>query len=366
MTLALALLAASLSAAAGAPAAAWYTAGSTSGVVAETITDSEPPPPIGSPSVSLLKERFLGATLESDRVTLLTQITKTTPVSAQDVSALFDLFSRYPAPELRRGVMESLARLEPENPQLEPLFITYLQQSEPESQLFGINGAFRLRSRRALPLVRKIAERKFASSSVASINALSDRNAWWTQYEALSALAQWEGEKSLRLLRKKAKESPAVAGLLGRYFWRQTMPDLKKWALSTDPAEHERAIEAAEAPIEPADARATRDDMLALVRDPKTDDEVRHRLALKVGACSTDDEVDALIREHDKAADDKMRLVWAAAVFAAHSPHSVPLLARYARLSPDEPTRAGARVELVNLIGEDKTRALLGEKEVKK
>jgi len=359
MTLALALLAASLAAAADLPASA-------TGVVAETLTTAAPPAPVGAPSVSLLKERFLGATEESVRVTLLAKISQTTPVSAQDISALFDLFSRYPDPALRRGLMDSLARLQPDNPQLEPLFITYLEQSEPESQLFGINGAFRLRSRRALPLVRKIAERKFASSSAASINALSERNAWWTQYEALSALAQWEGDKSLRLLRAKAKESPAVAHLLGQHFWRQTLPDLKKWAVSADAADHERAVEAAGAPIDPADARATRADLLALVRDPKTDDEVRHKLTLKLGASSTDAEVEDLIREHDAAADDKMRLVWAAAVFAAHSPKSVPLLARYARQSPDEMTRAGARAELADLVGEDQTRTLLGEKEVKK
>lgn len=355
---ALALLAAALAAAADV---------STSGVVAGTLTVAAPVAPVGAPSVSLLKERFLGATEEAERKSLLGKIAQTTPVSAQDVSALFDLFSRFPEPALRRGVMDSLSRLQPENPQLEPLFITYLQQGEPESQLFGINGAFRLRSRRALPLVREIAGRKFAASSAASINALSDRNAWWTQYEALSALAQWEGDKSLSLLRKKTKESPAVARLLGEFYWRQIFPDLKKWAYATDPADHERAVEAAGAPIDPADARATRADMLALVRDPKLDEEVRHKLILKVGASSNDAEVEELAREHDAAGDDKMRLVWAAAVFAAHSPKSVPLLTRYARQSPDEMTRAGARAELADMLGEERVKELLGEeKEVKK
>jgi hypothetical protein len=369
MTLALLAALAALAAAADAPVAAApvaVSAGavSSSGVVSGTLTDAAPVGVLGAPSVSLLKERFLGATDEPERAKLLDQISRTTPVSAQDVSALFDLFSRYPDPSLRRGVMDSLAHLQPEHPQLEPLFVTYLQQSEAESQLFGINGAFRLRSRQALPMVRKIAARKFKAPSAASINALSERNEWWTQYEALSALAQWENDKSLVLLRDKAKETPAVARLLGQFYWRQTFPDLKKWAASPAPADHDRAVEAAGAPIEPADARATRAEMLAYIRDPKADDEVRHRLTLKVGASSTDAEVEELAREHDKAADDKMRLVWAAAVFAAHSPKSVPLLVRYARQSPDDMTRAGARAELADLLGEEQAKALAGDEKV--
>jgi hypothetical protein len=323
--------------------------------------------PVGAPSVALLKERFLAATEEPERVKTLDELSKTTPFTAQDISALFDLFSRYPDAGLRRKVMDSLALLQADNPQLEPLFLTYLRQTEPESQLFGINGAFRLRSRQALPLVHAIAERKFAAASAASINALSERNEWWTQYEALSALAQWEGDKSLRLLREKAKEIPTVARLLGQYYWRQTFPELSRWAVSADGADLERAVEAAGAQISPADARATRDGMLALLRNPRADGEVRHRLALKVGASSNDAEVEELIREHDASADDKTRMPWAAAVFAARSPKSVPLLVRYAQQSADENTRAGARAELVDMLGEDPVKALLGdEKTIKK
>jgi hypothetical protein len=361
MIAALALLSASLALAAEAPAAP-PAAPPVSDVPAAAQSG-----PVGSMSVAQLKENFLGATTEPRRAALLGQLSRTPPVSAQDVSALFDLFSRFPDPALRRGVMDSLSLLHPESPQLEPLFVTYLSQSEPEAQLFGINGAFRLRSREALPLVRKIAERKFTAPSAASINALSERNAWWTQYEALSALSQWEPEKTLPLLRKKTKESPPVARLLGRYYWKQTLPDLLKWAASKDAADHERAVAAASEPIEPADARATRAQMLAYIRDPDADVEVRHQFALKVGASSTSAEVDELVRAHDQAADDTIRLVWAAAVFAAHDPKSVPLLARYALQSQDDATREGARAELVDLLGEAKTKALLeGEKEPKK
>jgi hypothetical protein len=331
-------------------------------VPAANAGPSTPPP-----SVSELTQQLIAATDDAGRTKAAELLKRTAPVSAQDVGALFDLFSRFPNPDLRAIVMSSLARIPPDSPQLEPIFVTYLKESEPSAQLFGINGAFRLRSRAALPLIHKIAERRLASANPSAITVLKDRLEWNTQYEALSALAQWEGEKILPLLRQKSDESPDDAYLLGLFFWRQTLPDLPKWIQSKDPRSQQKALAAASAKIEPADARATREPMLAMLRDAALDSELRHRLALKVGLSSTDDEIDALIREHDAARDDATRAVWATAVFVSRSPRAVPLLARYARESPTESFRNGARAELVELVGEDKTRELLGEsKDVKK
>lgn len=325
------------------------------------------PAPLGAASVSLLKERFVEAIDDATKNKMLQQISVTRPASAQDISALFDIFSRNAEPAVRKEVMDSLALIDPRSPQLEPMFITYLRQPEPETQLFGINGAFRLRSREALPLVRKIAERKFEAANASSISLLSSRNAWWTQFEALSALSQWEPEQTLPLLRQKADESAAVARLLGRFYWRETFKDLKSWAESPDANVREKAVEAAGASIEPAEARATRAGMLDIVRDPKADEEVRHRLALKVGACSTDAEVEGLVAEHDKTKDDKLRLLLVAAAAYSRSPKAVPLLVRYARDSSDEIMRKGARAELIDLVGEEQAQTLLGErKDVKK
>ncbi|MFI5348277.1 MAG: HEAT repeat domain-containing protein [Elusimicrobiota bacterium] len=350
----LVLLAASLAAGQTTPASEVF--------APEPAPAAQSAPPLGGVSVGLLKERFVEAIDEPTRVKILDQIAITRPVSAQDVSALFDMFSRYSDPGLRKKVMESLARVDPSSPQLEPLFISYLNQPEPETQLFGINGAFHLRSRQGLPLVRKIAERKFQAADASSITLLSQRNAWWTQFEALSALAQWQGEKVLPLLRSKADESSAVARLLGRFFWRQTFPDLKAWSESSDANVREKAVEAAGAQIEPSEARATRDGMLDIVRDQKADEEVRHRLALKVGACSTDAEVESLIAEHDKAKEDKMKLLLMAAIAYSRSPKAIPLLVRYARDSEDEIMRKGARAQLVDMVGEEQTKSLIGDK----
>jgi hypothetical protein len=325
------------------------------------------PGPVAGASVSILKQRFISSTDDAERGKLVAQIAVTRPVTAQDVSSLFDLFSRFSDPGVRAKVMDSLALIDPSSPQLEPLFVSYLHQPEPETQLFGINGAFRLRSRQALPFVRKIAERKFEAADAGSISVLSQRNAWWTQYEALSALAQWEGEKALPLLRRKSDESPEVASLLGRFFWRQTFPDLKKWAEAADANSREKAVQAAGAKIEIAEARATRAGMLEIVRDPKADEEVRHRLALKAGAASNDAEVEALVQEHDKTGDETLRLLLVGAVSYSHSLKAVPLLARYARQSPDESMRKGARAELVDLVGESAAQALIEDKkDVKK
>jgi hypothetical protein len=328
---------------------------------------AEPAAPVAAPSVAVLKDRFVEAT-ESDvaeRTKILNQIAQTAPVSGSDVANLFDLFSRFTDKFTREAVMASLARLAPGSPQLEPLFMTYLRQPEPEAQLFGINGAFRLRARAALPLIREIAGRKFGASAVTETTMMSERNAWWTQYEALSVLAQWEGEKAYSLIDRKGQESAKVGALLGRYYWKQTLPKLRGWSDSGDLLASERAALAVSSPIDPADARATRAPMLALLRDPKVDAEIRHHLALKIGASSTDEEAADLVREHDAAPTDGERLYWAAAAFATRSPKVIPLLIRYARHTGDETISKGAASQLADMVGEAEARRLI-EPEKKK
>ena len=210
--------------------------------------------------MTVLKDRFIEATNAAERTAALDQIARTAPVSGQDVAHLFDLFSRFSDTFTRNSVMTSLALIAPGSPQLEPLFLTYLRQPEPEAQLFGINGAFRLRSRAALPMIRAIAERKFGASSLTENNMMSERNSWWTQYEALSVLAQWEPQKSQSLLESKGRESAKVGTLLGRYYWKQTLPHLHDWSSSDDLIASERAALAVAAPIDFADARDPRPD----------------------------------------------------------------------------------------------------------
>lgn len=328
--------------------------------VASTMTAAAAP--IYGASVTVLKDSFIEAISGSERTKILDRIAKTAPLSGQDVANLFDLFSRFTDAYTRDAVMASLARLTPGNPQLEPMFMTYLRQPEPESQLFGVNGAFRLRSRAALPMIKAIAERKFGASSVTENNMMSERNFWWTQYEALSVLAQWEPEKSRSLLESKGQESAKVGALLGRYYWKQTLPKLRAWSTASDILSNERAALAAKAPIDLAEARATRDQMMALFRDPKMDTEIRHALALKIGVSSTDEEAEALVKEHDAATNDVERMFWATAVFSTRSPKIIPVLVRYARQTAEETMRAGATAQLVDMVGEAEARKLIGPK----
>ncbi|MEK7233080.1 MAG: hypothetical protein AAB268_04650 [Elusimicrobiota bacterium] len=321
--------------------------------------ETPPAAPIAAASVTVLKDRFIEATNAAERTAALDQIARTAPVSGQDVAHLFDLFSRFSDTFTRNSVMTSLALIAPGSPQLEPLFLTYLRQPEPEAQLFGINGAFRLRSRAALPMIRAIAERKFGASSLTENNMMSERNSWWTQYEALSVLAQWEPQKSQSLLESKGRESAKVGTLLGRYYWKQTLPHLHDWSSSDDLIASERAALAVAAPIDFADARATRAQMLALLRNPKTDAEIRHHLALKIGVSSTDEEAAALVLEHDSSKDDAERLFWAAAVFSTRSPKIIPLLVRYARQTGDDTLRKGATAQLIDMIGDTEARSLI-------
>ncbi len=329
-------------------------------VLASCAAASEPAPaapaapaaaPTAGATVTMIKDRFIEAVETPAKNKALEQLAKTAPASGSDVAGLFDLFSRFPDPAVRKAVMDSLALLTPDRPQLEPLFINYLKQPEAEAQLYGINGAFRLKARSALPLIRSIAARKFESASLSDATMLSERHAWWTQYEALSVLAQWEPEAAYSNTKRRAEESPAVGRLLGRFYWKKTLPELKSWSASANPLTRERAAQAASAAIEPADARATRDEMLKLLRDTKADAELRHQIALKVGMSSTDEEAEQLVAEHDAQKTDAERLYWAAAAFASRSPKAVPLLARYAANSADEVMSKGAENQLVDMVG---------------
>jgi len=311
-------------------------------------------------AVSDVKRRIVEVVEDSERAELFGRLSKTAPRTGLDVTALFDLFQRFPSEEPRRAVLESLSLLKP-SPDLEPLFVAYLKQPDPEAQFFGVSGAYRLRSAAALPLVRKIAERKFKAARAEDSTGIEERNAWWTQYEALETLALWEGAKALPLLERRAQESPEVARILGRRFWRHTMPKLKAWARSSKAEDRMRARRASAAPIELEDARATRADMLTLLKDKETDEEVRHRLALKLGMSSEEAEAAELVKEHDAASSERDRLLWAAAAFASKRQAAVPLIAKYAREGEDETTRKGARQQLEDMLGAEAAKKLLDD-----
>ena len=154
------------------------------------------------PSVTQLHDSFLEAVDEQRKAELVEAISTTAPASNRDIQALFDLFMRYPDERVRRGVLASLQLTNPRSPSLEDQFLRYLSEPEPDAVMFGIKGSLRIKAPAALPIITKLARKPFAFRSPHDTPLLSDKNAWWVQYQALEALAQWEGEAALPLLRQ--------------------------------------------------------------------------------------------------------------------------------------------------------------------
>ena len=309
-------------------------------------------------NIGELHAQFVESIEDGLRRAALDEITRTPPDSMRDVKWLFDLFMRFPEPAVRDAVMASIRLLDDRSAHLEPAFIEYIKLPESEAKVFGINGALRLRVPRALPLITEIARRRFSVKSPGETPVLSDRNAWWAQYEALSALAQWQGAKVLPLLRRKAGEAPSVARLMALNLWKESLPQIVSWANSGGSGA-EKAHEALTANVPIPDLRATRAEMLKIVRDRKSDSDLRHQLALKVGFCSTDEEIDALLAEQEASPDPQTRLMLSAALFASRNPRTIPWLKKVALENPDPKTRIGALLQLRLMLPPAEHRALV-------
>jgi hypothetical protein len=313
-----------------------------------------------------LKERYVSAIERADKLAALERLAVTAPRDLGDISALYDLFMRFPEPSARRASLASL-QLAPVHPTLEPLTLTALRAAEPESVYFGAHLAAKTGTPAALEELRKVAARPLRAPAAQDVSMATERGTWWAQYEALDVLASVDGEKALPLIKTRMAESPAVGAIAGRRLWKPALPELLRLAASSKDRERAAAREAARQPIDPADARATRAQLLAAIPDAKLDAEFRHQLALKAGASSDEGEAEELARRHGAAKSEGERLLWASALFASQKPAAIPLLAEFAKNDPDELRRLGARTQLVRMLGEEKTAALLGDvKDVKK
>jgi hypothetical protein len=305
------------------------------------------PSPTG---VKRLHDDFTEVTDEKPRAAILAQLARTRPETPADVDALYDLFMRFTDDRVRSAALRSLSLMNPSSPYLEPVFERYLSQPEAESKLFALKGILRLRDENALSEVRKIALRKFALKNVDDTTLVGERNNWWVQYEALSVLAQWKPEEALPLLAKKSSEAPGVARLIGAHLWKEAFPQIVAWSKSSSIDDRDRARRALEAPAPSAALRATRDEMLKAVRDPKAPRGLRHQFALKLGVSSTPAELPPLIQEHDAAADPDTKLMLAALLFASRDKQVAPVLIAYLKENPDPNIRAGALVQLRDMV----------------
>lgn len=328
-------------------------------LLAVSLASAQMTAPIATPSVRQLHDEFIESIDDGTKREVLLKIARTPPVSARDVQALFDLFLRFADTRVREAALASIELMDPHSPSLEPVVTRFLDETEPEAVLFGIKACLRLRAPKALPAIRKIAERQFPVRSVQGSPFLTERNTWLTQYEALAALAKWEGAKTLPLLARRAEEAPLVARIMALYLWKESLPQIVKWANSSSKQNKEKAAEALKAAVPAAAIRETREAMLKILRDRKADRELRHQLALKIGMSSTEGEVGTLLKEHQALSDKETKLMFSAALFASRSRQVIPLLEQHVKEHPEAPIRAGALVQLKDMLPPPEYRSLL-------
>ncbi|MBI3553830.1 MAG: hypothetical protein HY077_15150 [Elusimicrobia bacterium] len=315
--------------------------------------------PIAPVSVADLHNQFIESVEDANKAKVLTTLSRTPPEDTRDVQSLFDLFMRFSDMRVRDAVLSSLQLLNLHSPDLDVLFVHYLQQPEPEARIFAIKGAVRVRDANALPLIEKIARNRFTYKSANDATLLSEKNEWWVQYEALEALAQWKQEIAMEMLVKKSREAPEIARVMGRFLWKKSLPEFIKWAGSSSQNDQDRAHAGLTAPAPNLDLRETRLEMLAILRDPKAPREARHQLAIKIGLCSTHEEIEQLFKEYSSQKDDEGKLMFKAALFASRDKLVVPLLTQTLKEDPNDRNRAGALIELEDILAPSELRPLL-------
>lgn len=309
------------------------------------------------PSLRPLHESILSEPAGPKRQAALERLTRTAPRGADDLRWLFDLFMRLPDPEVRSAVVGSLDLIDPQSAQLEQGLLQYLRLPEPEARLFGIKGLARLKSAGAARAVRPIAERRMSAATPDELSLANDRNEWWVQVEALDAIAAIDGEKARPLIARQAEKAPRVARVLASRYWEKTLPQLSVWSRKDSRAA--QLEEALKASVPYEDLRRTRAQMLAVVRDPKAQPDLRHQLALKAGLVSKPEEVAELLKEHEASQDETTRKFLAAALFASRDPQTVPFLKVYAAEHPDPRTRMGSLVQLLDMLPPAEAKTLL-------
>jgi len=297
-----------------------------------------------------LHDDFVSSTNRADQVRLLSEISQTKPSSPQDLSDLFDLFARYPQNSTRAAAVASVSRLGPDDYDFAPMLRDYLAQPDSKTQFFAILAELRLRDPKALPLIEKLAAQKFSVKSAENTPFPGQQDDWWTQYEALNALAEWEGDAAFKLVKKQALSAPDVARILAAHFWPKALPLLVDWARSDRQNRKDAAHQGLSADVSLSDLRLTRATMLALALDPKQPDDVRHYLAIKAGLCSDDAQVAALVQKRQNAKDAQTKLYLLGAIYASRNPRAIPLLEEDLKTNPDPEARRGALIELKELM----------------
>ncbi|MDE2291696.1 MAG: hypothetical protein KGL53_06405, partial [Elusimicrobia bacterium] len=201
---------------------------------------------------------WISAVREKDRLNILQHLETTGPLTMDDLRWELDLYGRDDQ-AARAAVIASVARLGPSDAALAPFFEALLQDPDPVLQGFGLLGADRLRSPASHELVLKICRRRFKRPAATVNMPPTDANLWFVEYNALTVLADWDGEKALPLLEQRAKEAPAVAATMAAHLWKAGLPTFLKWSDGGSRSDQELAEQAWNAPAPADQLRATKD-----------------------------------------------------------------------------------------------------------
>jgi hypothetical protein len=305
-----------------------------------------------------LHDRFVSATTDRERAQILDQISVSTPSSLADVSSIYDLFMRYRNPYVFSAALKSLSLTRPGG-RLGASFVDDMKDADPLAVFFGIKGSLILRYPPALPVIEGIANRRFAYPDPVKAVVPTDKNQWWVQYEALVALAEWQGMKAWPLLMKKTREAPRVARIMARYFWRDSFRLFSGWTTSWFASRRRIAAEGFSGYVPCRELRETWPGLLKLFRSPRIPKSVQASIAVKIGGCATDAELPPFEKEYRLSKDPVQRLLDADILFSARRPAVVPFLEDYAKTNPDPDQRAAAVSELAELVSPKKFMELL-------
>ncbi len=312
----------------------------------------------GTATLLDLHDSFVSATTDRARVEILDEISASTPTSLADVSAIYDLFMRYRNPHVFAAALKSLSLMRPGGRQ-GAVFVDDMRDNDPLAVFFGIKGALILRYPPALPVIEKIAGRRFAYPNPVKAAVPTDKNQWWVQYEALVALAQWQGKKAWPLLMKKAREAPRVARIMARYFWRDSFHLFRGWANSWFANRRRMAAEGFSGYVPCRELRETWPGLLRLFRSRRIPKDIQASIAVKIGGCATDEELLPFEKEYRSSKDPVQRLLDADVLFSAMRPAVVPFLEDYLKTNPDPDQRAAALSELADMLSPQKFMKLL-------
>jgi hypothetical protein len=325
---------------------------------AATSTASTALSTISTWSVAVMATYFVASLDQDEKITVLEHLRATPPKTADDIHSLVNLYARFP--EARAQAEESLQRLSPQAQGFGPYFVSLIEDDDPFLRMFGLSGAYRLRFQPALSPIHKLAEAKFLHPRPSLELLPGELNTWQSQFSALRILALWEGKSALPLIMKKTRESPQTAVLVAMYYWAESFDKLVAWSQSSraDEVEMAQAAWGAQIPVEAL--RKTWPKLKAVALDSGKKPETRHRAALKLGLASGDEEVTDLLKERDaRKKDERTRTLLDAALFASRSPRALPILEEYARTAPSPLGRAGALLQLREMLDKKRYAELL-------